>query len=118
MLRADKNIFAIRPPFLVVLPTSQWKIAARIFPHPDGLLCVEPFYDGEPKVSVYLGRPWHVADEVWELEYGVQIMTLDVQGMQHHPALALWHEWVQHCANNDIDTTLPDALARARGAVA
>lgn len=37
--------------------------------------------------------PFHVGEGVWELRYGVQIMTLMHDSLRDHPARKLWQQW-------------------------
>ncbi len=39
--------------------------------------------------------PFHVAEGVWELEYGAQIMTLLHPSLDTHPARGVWEMWLQ-----------------------
>ena len=39
--------------------------------------------------------PFHVAEGIWELEYGVQIMTLLHPSLDDHPARKVWKVWLQ-----------------------
>jgi hypothetical protein len=116
MLRTDKDIFCVAPPFLILIPGGKWRLAAHVFPHPDGLCIVEPCPDSKPGARVFLGHPWHVADDVWELDYGVQIMTLRRDYYESHPAWARWQSWLSHPAASLLDRARARRLARACGA--
>lgn len=116
MLRTDKDLFAVSPPFLVLLPGARWRVAVQVFPHPDGLCLIEPSPEGNLEARVLQGRPWHVADEVWELDYGVQIMTLREDYYGSHPAWARWQSWLDLCQHASVERSQAQALARRCGA--
>lgn len=119
MLVSNKDIHSINPPFLILFADGSWKVAAHIFPHAEGLCYVQPFYDSDEadnKVGLLVGAPFHVADNVWEMEYSVQIMTLAGDYYHDHPAWAFWQEWVQHKVANKSDQQRAAELAQAKGA--
>jgi hypothetical protein len=97
MLIRARNIFEIEPPFLIVFGNGDWKVARRIFAHEDGIAFLEPFSSrtGEADLDGVLpGSPWHVGDNVWEMDYNAQIMTLDHPHYRTHPAWRLWLRWL------------------------
>jgi hypothetical protein len=116
MLRTEKDIFGVAPPFLILLPGGRWRLAAHLFPHPHGLCVVEPRVDREPQARVLHGQPWHVADDVWELDYGVQVMTLRQDYYASHPAWVQWQSWLAHPASSGLDRPRARRLAQACGA--
>ena len=38
--------------------------------------------------------PFHVGADVWELNYGATLMTLNHEVLNGHPAKQLWQEWL------------------------
>ena len=38
-------------------------------------------------------EPFYVAEDIWELSYGVQLMTLHHASLKDHPAMRLWQQW-------------------------
>ncbi|MGD2117941.1 MAG: hypothetical protein PVG66_06265 [Chromatiales bacterium] len=96
MLINSKDIYDAEPPFLILFANQQWKVASKLQPHNDGVGYVEPFSPDEDAMSgVIPGSPWHVGDNVWELDYATQIMTLDHPNLRKHPAWQLWLQWLQ-----------------------
>lgn len=116
MLRTDKDILDVSPPFLVLLPGARWRLAVHVFPHPEGLCVLEPFYDRSGAARVLAGRPWHVADEVWELDWGVQVVRLREGDYAGHACWDLWRRWLAHCRAAPPDPDLASRLAAERGA--
>jgi hypothetical protein len=97
MLIRPRNIFETNPPFLIVFGNGQWKVARQLFPHPEGVAYLEPFsehQDAEDPDGVIPGSPWHVGDNVWEMDYNTQIMTLDHPHQHRHPGWRLWLHWL------------------------
>jgi hypothetical protein len=98
MLMTPKDIFAeSTPPYLIVLGDGSWRVAREIVPHQDGVGFLEPFADDASQAmlsGVLPGSPWHVGDDVWELDYNAQIMTLDHPHYRKHPAWRLWLQWL------------------------
>jgi hypothetical protein len=97
MLIRPRNIFEVEPPFLIVFGHGDWKVAREIFPHPDGVAYLEPFStatDEHQPDGVVQGEPWHVGDNVWEMDFNGQIMTLDHPHYHSHPAWRLWLQWL------------------------
>lgn len=102
----DRDIFEAKPPFLVLYANKQWKVAAEVKPHPRGVALIEPFSEGNQDAAVIIpGTPWHVGDNVWELDYATQIMTLDHPNYHHHPAWQLWLHWLKHQSEQPDLTT-------------
>lgn len=96
MLFTIRDILAIDPPFLIVFGDGQWRVARRVESHPDGLAFFEPFSPQPKDVpdGVLPGIPWHVGDNLWELDYHTQIMTLDHPHQHGHPGWRLWLHWL------------------------
>ena len=97
MQEHDRSIFDADPPFLVLFANKQWKLAIDVKPHAQGIQIVEPFSTDEVHDSLVIpGSPWHVGENVWELDYATQVMTLDHPNHHSHPAWQLWLHWLQH----------------------
>ena len=94
-----RDIFEVEPPFLILFGNGEWKVARQLLPHADGIAYLEPFSDRtadtEPD-GVIPGAPWHVGDNLWEMDYSTQIMTLNHPHQQRHPAWQLWLQWLSH----------------------
>ena len=97
MLIRARNIFDVEPPFLIVLGNGNWRVARHIFAHGQGIGFIEPFSKTDSENhpdGVLPGSPWHVGDNVWEMDYKAQIMTLDHPQYRNHPAWRLWLQWL------------------------
>ena len=106
MQEHDRSIFEAEPPFLVLFANGQWKLAIEVIPHAQGIAISEPFSENTPDSNIVIpGSPWHVGDNVWELDYATQVMTLDHPNHHQHPAWQLWLHWLQH-QNKDNNASL------------
>ncbi len=100
MQEHDRSIFSAAPPFLVLFANGQWKLAIEVLPHAQGIAVVEAFAADAPDSNLIIpGSPWHVGENVWELDYATQVMTLDHPNHYAHPAWQLWLHWLQHKGN-------------------
>ncbi len=94
----QRDIFAVSPPFLILHRNGSWKLVREIFPHNEGLGYIEPFAmenDGKPEVAVLSGSPWQVDEGVWELDYGIRIVSLNHPDYHLHPGWSLWTQWLR-----------------------
>ena len=108
MLIRPNDIFQVDPPFLILFGNGQWKVASRLLPHPDGIGYQEPFStiaEVDQPHGVVSGNPWHVGDDVWEMDYNTQIMTLDHSNFHSHPAWRLWLHWLMVQSENESQIT-------------
>ena len=97
MLIRPRNIYEVEPPFLILFGNGEWKVARQILPHTDGVAYLEPFSEDSTEADpdgVIPGSPWHVGENVWEMDYSTQIMTLDHPQQRRHPAWQLWLQWL------------------------
>ncbi len=108
MLIRPRNIFDIEPPFLIIFGNRDWKVAKRLTTHPEGVGYYEPFSatgDSDEPDGIVSGSPWHVGDNVWELDYNTQIMTLDHPYYHDHPAWQVWLHWLAAQDKHDTQKT-------------
>jgi hypothetical protein len=101
MLNAPNDIYDTKPPFLILLGDGSWRVALELFPCTDGVGYIEPFAEQashESPSGVLPGAPWHVGDELWELDHNARIMTLDHPHNRNHPAWRLWLHWLSSLA--------------------
>ncbi len=100
MLNQRIDIVEAAPPFLLSMPDNNWHLVINIeklsADHYQ-CVCVEKQNN---QFSEYtkdiLEPPFHVAENIWELSYGVELMTLLDDSLQQHPARDLWMAWKQH----------------------
>lgn len=77
--------------------TQEWLLIESIVLFEDNLnLAIIEKIDGcFSKRAMQLGEtPFHVGADVWELNYGATLMTLNHETLVEHPAKLLWKEWL------------------------
>ena len=97
MLNQRRNITAVQPPFIMTVPNADWHLIIAIQTagtHALTLSCVKQEHDQWVEYQQQLDeQPFHVAEDIWELSYGVEIMTLNHSSLANHPATELWRAW-------------------------
>ena len=103
MLNQRKDILSARPPLLLVLSNGDWHLIARIKKTGQQTFVCDCVRKSAEAFEQYQRRieemPFHVAADIWELEYGAQIMTLMHESLRDHPARMLWQDWCQHMSD-------------------
>ena len=99
MLNQRKNILTVQPPILQVLANGKWHLISNITQTgPQNFVC-ECIRKSNNEFESYQRTinevPFHVAADIWELEYGIQLMTLMHSSLNDHPARTLWQDWCQ-----------------------
>ena len=96
MLPSTKDIFETKPPYLLEHPAGDWSLVIEILNVDKGLKLTSLFL----KNNKFLQRdiiidepPFYVGADVWELEYGTILMTLDHPTLSEHPAKTMWNKW-------------------------
>lgn len=93
MLNNRENILAVKKPLLQLMPDQSWHIILHMTALENGDIeceCIKIHEARTEKFSMTLSEPpFHVAEGIWELSYGVQIMTLDHETLSNHPAQQL-----------------------------
>ena len=97
MLNQRRDITAVQPPFIMTVPNAAWHLiiaSQKTSAHAMTLTCVKQ-EDGQwIEYQQQLNeQPFHVAEDIWELSYGVEIMTLNHSSLAQHPASELWRLW-------------------------
>lgn len=107
MLIRPNDIYGVKPPFLIIFGNGDWKVAEKIAPHQEGVAFFEPFSARPDDLAdgVVQGAPWHVGDNVWEMDYNAQIMTLNHPHCQAHPAWRLWLQWLATMGHSEAKPT-------------
>lgn len=97
MLNQRKDILSVQPPFLQVAANGEWHLIRSITQTgPQAFVCEcirklnQEFKQYQRTIDEV---PFHVAADIWELEYGIQLMTLMHSSLNDHPAQAMWQEW-------------------------
>lgn len=97
MLITQKDILKSRPPFLMQSATQVWLLIESFVLFEDNLnLAIIEKIDGSfSKRAMQISEtPFHVGADVWELNYGATLMTLNHEVLNGHPAKQLWQEWL------------------------
>lgn len=99
MLISDKDICKSNPPFLLQSATNEWTLISKISgsKHNLKLEIVERKNEEFSQRSLVLNDPpFYVGADVWELEYGSRLMTLNHPSLINHPAREIWKDWLVH----------------------
>jgi hypothetical protein len=97
VLSSQKNILEYRPPFLMESPTGVWTLVVKIVSTDNSLkLLIVHDENGEfeQRSFIVTEPPFYVGADVWELEYGSVLMTLNHPSLHDHPANQLWEKWL------------------------
>ena len=99
MLNQRKDILAAQPPILQVLANGEWHLISNITqtgPQSFACQCIRKSANEIEQYQRTINEvPFHVAADIWELEYGVQLMTLMHSSLNNHPARILWRDWLK-----------------------
>ena len=100
MLNQRIDICSATPPFLLSIPGNVWHLVITIEKsQQDKYICHCISHEGD-NFNTYIHElqepPFHVAENIWELSYGVEIMTLMDSSLSDHPARKLWQQWKQY----------------------
>ena len=100
MLNQRIDIISAQPPLLMTIPNSPWHLIVRIERVSSALFTIDCIKEEDGQLSTYQQtlheEPFHVAENIWELTYGVEIMTLKHSSLSGHPANQLWQKWKSH----------------------
>ncbi len=106
MLNQRVDIVEAVAPFLLSMPDGSWHLVINIEkPQPQEYVfqCISEANGEFNHYSKTIPEtPFHVAENIWELSYGVEIMTLLHDNLANHPATMLWQQWKQHQSNPAI----------------
>ncbi len=102
MLNSPNNILDHNPPFIFVSANNEWLLIAKI-EQVEGALNLKVVEKKNDTFSTRVIRldetPFHVGAEIWELNYGATIKTLNHSSLVKHPATLLWQEWIKQKNN-------------------
>ncbi|MEM7401612.1 MAG: hypothetical protein AAF304_06650 [Pseudomonadota bacterium] len=99
MLNSPNDILDHQPPFIFVSADKSWLLISEIKKLEDciELTVIEKKNSEFSKRTVRLDEtPFHVGAEIWELNYGATLMTLNHSSLSQHPATLLWQEWIKY----------------------
>jgi hypothetical protein len=93
------DLFNMRAPLLIRLPSGQKQVMAECFPHPRGMLYFELFWHlADPSESVRLVEGPIKGDGPWKVGEAV-VHVLGCHGTDHEMASA-FEDWRQYLAEN------------------
>ena len=99
MLNNRKDIIDAKLPLLLLAPDNSWELIVALekiaADHYQGLFVRIKNDQLEGRELSIHEAPFHVAEDIWELQYGVQVMTLDHYTLRNHPASTAWQQWQQ-----------------------
>ena len=102
MLISKKSIHNVNPPFLLCSAKGKWTLVSKITETEKGLK-LEVVENKNRKFCmrfIYLNeQPFYVGADIWELEYGFVLMTLNHTSLDDHPAQTLWEQWIVSLEN-------------------
>ena len=97
MLPSKKDISESNPPYLLKYPTGEWSLVSEII-YENSMQKLKIVYlkAGEFKQRVLeVESPlFYVGADIWELEFGSILMTLDHPTLHDHPAMNVWNQWL------------------------
>ena len=96
MLPSKKEILESNPPFLMEHPAGDWSLIKNISKVSEGLNLTVLYMND----NTFLQRdilinvpPFYVGADVWELDHGTVLMTLEHPTLSEHPAKTMWEKW-------------------------
>ena len=99
MLNQRKSILEACPPLLITMSDGSWHLVTRVQTSASQGFeyeCVKQTGNALEPYRLHLSEdPFHIGADIWELEYGVQIMTLMDASLETHPANSVWESWKQ-----------------------
>ena len=99
MLNNRKDIIDAKLPLLMLAPDNSWELIVKLEKiaddHYHGLFIRIKSDQLESRELSIHEAPFHVAEDIWELQYGIQVMTLDHDTLRNHPANTAWQNWQQ-----------------------
>lgn len=99
MLNQRIDIAEVAPPFLLSFADNTWHLVVsikKVSANHYQCECRKKQQDSFISYTKDIAEaPFHVAENIWELSYGGEIMTLLDNSLNNHPAKQLWSEWKQ-----------------------
>lgn len=97
MLNQRIDIIEASAPFLLSMPDNNWHLVIKIEKLGAEHYICHCIKSADNAFTEYtkelLQTPFHVAENIWELSYNVEIMTLLDDSLKQHPAKLLWQRW-------------------------
>lgn len=93
MLNNRKDILAVKSPLLQIMPDQSWHIILKMIQLNNGDITCDCIKTDKNQILSFSNTleepPFYVAEDIWELSYGVQIMSLMHDSLKDHPARQL-----------------------------
>ena len=98
MLISKKDISTIQPPLLMQTSDSNWKLVlkAKTSTTFDIEILERESDEFVTRIITQKEPPFYVGEDIWELNYGATLMTLNHQSLNEHPAQQLWKDWLAY----------------------
>ena len=96
MLPSKKEITAANLPLLLQVTNGDWKLVSKIISTAKDFsfeIVVKKDNEFVTRVISQPEPPFYVGVDVWELNYGATLMTLEHESLVGHPANQLWQDW-------------------------
>lgn len=96
MLASKKDISTADFPLLMQASNGDWSLVSKISTSSAGVSfeILEKRNGKYAKRSIsQLEPPFYVGADIWELNYGTTLMTLNHKTLEAHPARQLWQDW-------------------------
>lgn len=95
MLISKKDISTIQPPLLMQSSNGSWKLVLKTVANEtfDIEILEKENEEFIKRVISQDEPPFYVGEDVWELNYGATLMTLNHEALKEHPANQLWEDW-------------------------
>jgi len=96
MLNTQKDIASAALPLLMQSANGDWKLVIRVSlsEKKSDFHIVEKIQEVlDTRVISQTSPVFYVGAEVWELDYGATLMTLQHASLADHPANELWQQW-------------------------
>jgi len=96
MLPTKKEISNQQVPLLMQITNSDWKLVLSVKYENNFEIEILERKNGEylKRVISQDEEPFYIGADVWELNYGATLMTLNHETLAGHPAKQLWEDWL------------------------
>lgn len=95
MLSSKKDISTVQPPLLMQITNGSWKLVLKAVANTTfDIEVLEKENDRfTQRIISQEEPPFYVGEDIWELNYGATLMTLNHETLKGHPANQLWKDW-------------------------
>lgn len=96
MLNTQKDVSTAQLPLLMQMPGGDWKLVVQVCvseEKSDFRIVEEIKQEFNTRLITQSSPAFYVGADVWELDYGATLMTLQHASLSNHPANELWQKW-------------------------